>query len=984
MAVSGTEKELATQGNRWKQLEEIFQAAIERPPELRRSFIDEACSGDEFLRSEAERLVTSFEESHDFIEKPAFLNRIESSVQADRITNFHTGATGGLSRDWQAGLAVGRKIHQYELLSLLGAGGMGEVYLARDGQLDRQVALKLLPPHFTSEAVHVRRFGREARAASSLNHPNIITIHEIGEVEDTHFIATEFIEGQTLREKIRGGPLDLNEVVDIALQIASALSAAHSAGIVHRDIKPENIMVRPDGLVKVLDFGLAQPFDSGSSAAAPGDRTTVDARTDSGTLMGTTNYLSPEQVRSVEIDHRTDIFSLGVVLYEMVAGKRPFTGSSVAATFDAILNNEPPAILGRELPAQLVRIINRALEKNRDSRYQTADQLKTDLKRVPRVAGLKLSKAAAAYVLLGAFLLAGLGYLFFRPESKASGAMQQSSEGVFVKQTAGPGLELSPSISSDGTKLVYTSRSSGNWDIYTQPVRQSDSTAFPEPINLTADSSFDDIQPAFSPDGQQIVFRSGREGGGIFIMDAAGRNVRKLADGGHTPIWSRDGTEIIIAHANGQRAMSRTPPPSPLYAVNLESGSRRIITAGDAVQPSCSPNGLRIAFWGMRQGGQRDIWTIPAKGGEPVEVTNDASSDWNPVWSPDGSYLYFASDRDGKMNLWRTPLDERSGQTIGKAEPVKLPGDYVQHFSFSTDGCLMAYVQESTRKNLYQIAFNPIAESVIGQPTPINQGSRLFGSPDISPDGEWLVFINQGEKQEDLFVMRRDGKGLTQITNDTHRDRGARWSPDGKKIAFYSDRSGEYEIWLINPDGSGLEQLTYTPEPNMIFYPLWSPDSQRIQYRMGGSSSFLIEVAKSWAEQRPERLPLFPNANLRFNPWDWSSDGSALAGALAGSQGGSLGIMLYSFQSNQFEKITEFGSAPIWLNDNRRLLFQDQGTLYLTDRRTKGKPAKICSIAPNIFNGFTISADDRSIYFGMDSTESDIWLRVVEDKPQRH
>src|SRR6185436_4578664 len=297
MAVPGTEKErLGTPGDRWQQLEAIFQGAIERSPDLRRSFIDEACAGDELLRSEAERLVTSFEEASDFIEEPAFLNRIEASEQADRITNFHTGATGGLSRDWQAGLAVGRKIHQYELLSLLGSGGMGEVYLARDGQLDRQVALKLLPPHFTTEAAHIRRFGREARAASSLNHPNIITIHEIGEVDDTHFIATEFIEGQTLREKIRSGVLDLNEVVDIALQIASALSAAHSAGIVHRDIKPENIMVRPDGLVKVLDFGLAQPFENEGSSQGPGLQTSLDARTDSGTLMGTTNYLSPEQV----------------------------------------------------------------------------------------------------------------------------------------------------------------------------------------------------------------------------------------------------------------------------------------------------------------------------------------------------------------------------------------------------------------------------------------------------------------------------------------------------------------------------------------------------------------------------------------------------------------------------------------------------------------------------------------------------------------
>lgn len=980
MAVPGTEKErLGTSGIRWQQLEEIFQSAIERPPDLRRSFIEEACAGDEFLTREAQRLVTSFEEASDFIEEPAFLNRIEDSEQADRITNFHTGATGGLPPEWQAGLAVGRKIHQYELLSLLGAGGMGEVYLARDAHLDRPVALKLLPPHFTAEAAHVRRFGREARAASSLNHPNIITIHEIGEVDDTHFIATEFIEGQTLREKIRSGVLDLNQVVDIALQIASALSAAHSAGIVHRDIKPENIMVRPDGLVKVLDFGLAQPFEHEGVSLGPGFQTSLDSRTDSGTLMGTTNYLSPEQVRSVGIDHRTDIFSLGVVLYEMVAGQRPFIGSSVAATFDAILNNEPPPILARELPTQLSRIISRSLKKDLDSRYQTADELKTDLKRFARAAGPSVfSRASAAYVLLGALLLAGLGYMISRPESKAKVSMLQPSEANYVKQTAGPGRELSPSLSPDGTSLVYASRAAGNWDIYIQPVRHSDSSVFPEPDNLTADSSFDDIQPAFSPDGKRIVFRSAREGGGIFVMDVRGEGVRKLADGGHTPVWSRDGTEIIVAQANGQRANLRTPPPSRLYAVNIETGHRRDITAEDAVQPGCSPNGYRIAYWGMRLGGQRDIWTVATKGGGPLEVTNDSSSDWNPVWSPDGGYLYFASDRDGKMNLWRIQIDEQSGQTIGKAEPVKLPGDYVQHFSFSADGRLMAYVQESMRKSLYSIAFNPAAENAIVQPVPIHQGSRLFGDPDISPDGEWLVFTNQGEKQEDLFIMRRDGKGLTQITNDIHRDRGPRWSPDGKKIAFYSDRSGEYEIWLINPDGSGLEQLTFTPEENMIFYPIWSPDSRKIQYRMSASSSYIIEVGKAWEERSLERLPSFVHPMLKFGSWDWSPDGSTLAGVLGGGEIGSRGIMLYSFQTHEFEKITEVGSAPLWLNDNHRLLFHDQGTIYLVDRRTKAKPHKVYSVAPNAISGFTVSPDDRSIYFSMDSTESDIWLRAVE------
>jgi Tol biopolymer transport system component len=210
-------------------------------------------------------------------------------------------------------------------------------------------------------------------------------------------------------------------------------------------------------------------------------------------------------------------------------------------------------------------------------------------------------------------LLAGFGYLVFRPGSEAGVSKPQSSEGSYVKQTAGPRLELSPSLSPNGRRLVYASRAAGNWDIYIQPVRESDSSVFPEPVNLTADSPFDDLQPAFSPDGKQIVFRSGKEGGDVFVMDIDGKGTRKLADAGHTPVWSHDGTEIIVARANGQGVSSRTPPPSELYAVDVATGNRRVMTAGDAVQPNCSPNGHRIAYWGMRQGGREISGRFPQR-----------------------------------------------------------------------------------------------------------------------------------------------------------------------------------------------------------------------------------------------------------------------------------------------------------------------------------------------------------------------------------
>ena len=963
----------AMTSERWQLIDQLFHASLERDASQRAYFLADSCGVDGELKQQIEALLVAYEAADDFIEDPPLAGAISSIAnQTLKQTTQRTGSELSL---------IGRRIAHYEIRSLLGVGGMGEVYLAHDASLDRRIAIKILPPRFMKDHEHVARFEREARAASALNHPNIITIHEVGVHEETHFIATEFVSGQTLREKIAEGKLSVKEAVRITIQVAEALRAAHEAGLVHRDIKPENIMVRPDGLVKVLDFGLAKPSvaaATGSSDLLPFAATT---QTDPAVLMGTLFYLSPEQVLRQEVDHRTDLFSLGVVLYEMVTGGRPFAGTTASATCEAIVNTTPDPINSRpDMPAPLQRIITRALEKNRAVRYQTAEQLKADLTRLERELDPGLWKLragfprAAIYLIVFCVLfLAGLVYLVIHLGSKTTPPKTQVFEGRYIKQTAGPGLEVSPSLSPDGKRLVFASRATGNWDIYIQAVRDSDSSVFPNPVNLTPDSPFDDLQPAFSPDGQQIAFRSGREGGGIFAINTEGGAARKIADSGYTPVWSHDGAEIIFARANGQDVTSRTPPPSALHAVNVGTGEQRVIPAGDAVQPSCSPNGYRISYWGMRQGGQRDIWTVPTRGGNPVEVTNDAASDWNPVWSNDGRHIYFASDRDGKMNLWRVPIDEKSGVTMGKPEAVKLPGDYVQHFGFSKDGQLMTYVQESARKSIYQVAFD-----AHGRAVPIYQGSRLFTSPHISPDGQWLVLSNSGEKQEDLFVMRPDGRDLTQITNDTYRDRGARWSTDGRRIAFFSDRSGQYEIWVINSDGSGLEQLTYTPENRMIFNPIWSPDNQKILYRMRGGSSYVIALGNAGKSRVIEQLPAFDHPQLVFGPWDWSPDGSALAGVVGSGETGSRGIMLYSFETSQFEKVSEFGDAPLWLNDSRRLLFYYKGTIYLVDTRTKSEPRKVYSIAPNGMSGFTISRDNRSIYFSMDSSESDIWLRSVE------
>lgn len=349
---------------RWQQIREVFGSAIERASVERAAFVKEVCAGDEDLRREVESLLASYERDESFLEQPAF-----------RVTDEIESAEGEM-------LSAGQSIGHYEVISLLGEGGMGEVYLARDERLGRRVALKLLPARFITDRERLRRFEREAHAASVLNHPNVCTIHEVGETDEgRHYIVIEYVEGVTLREHIAGGRLSVNEVLDISAQIAAALSAAHDEGIIHRDIKPENVIIRRDGLVKVLDFGLAKltEHQPGVDLEAA-TRAQVTTRT--GLVMGTPRYMSPEQARGIAIDARTDIWSLGCVLYEMVTRRVPFEGETNSDVIVSILEREPPPLVkyAPDVPAELHQIITKALRKDREERYQSTKDLALDLR----------------------------------------------------------------------------------------------------------------------------------------------------------------------------------------------------------------------------------------------------------------------------------------------------------------------------------------------------------------------------------------------------------------------------------------------------------------------------------------------------------------------------------------------------------------------------------------------------------------------------
>ncbi|HET9528912.1 MAG TPA: protein kinase, partial [Blastocatellia bacterium] len=585
---------------REQQLEELFHAALKRKPDERASFLSEACASDPDLRAQVESLISAHESPGSSFDTPAY------------------ETTASMLAEDEAGSHIGRTIGHYEILSLLGKGGMGAVYLAKDARLDRKVALKLLPLQFTANEVRLRRFIREARAASSLNHPNIITIYEIGQDGPAHYIATEYIEGETLRERIARAPIEASEAIDVAAQIAYALAAAHSAGIVHRDIKPENVMARPDGIIKVLDFGLAKLTEQQASNSQRPTRVS----TEPGVVLGTVTYMSPEQARGLEVDARTDIWSLGVVIYEMIAGRAPFSGDTTADVIAAILKSEPQPIaeLAPETPIALQKIIGRVLSKDRKERYQTSDEMLAELRAVKKetefaakldrsdaqatrsfvpATGRLFSPRPALALLLAAAIIAGIWWAYRRQPEAERPSPRPLVDLHSWKSERGE-TTLNARLSHDGKMFAYTS-ARGRWlSIW---VKQTQTEAYPVPV--TRDNT-NNWWPVWSPDDQQLAFISDRGGqNGIWTMPVLGGTPRLLKNiEGPSPDlihWSRDGNRLYYQWRTN------------LYSLDVVSGVITQLTDFDPfkIVPfksfAVSPDENHIAYNDLKDG-QVDIW----------------------------------------------------------------------------------------------------------------------------------------------------------------------------------------------------------------------------------------------------------------------------------------------------------------------------------------------------------------------------------------
>ncbi len=565
----------------------------------------------------------------------------------------------------------------------------------------------------------------------------------------------------------------------------------------------------------------------------------------------------------------------------------------------------------------------------------------------------------------GLLILGGLSAVYFaRWYSGLSGVNWSSADNMQL--TDRQGVEYFPSLSPDGTSFVYAAESESGFDVFHQRVGGRNG------VNLTEDFAGNDTQPAFAPDGQRIAFRSERDGGGIYVMGNLKENLRRVSDFGFHPTWSPDGRFLAVSTFERDRVTVSTRGEHGIWVIDVESGEKREVFRGLASLPSWSAGGKRIAYWyyGNRSG-QSDIATIPATGGDPVPVAEGFGSlNWNPVWSPDGKFLYFVSNRSGSQGFWRVRIDEETGKTLGDPEAVGTPSKFSRHLSFSRDGSRMIYVQSDLQSNIQGVEFDPENLAVIGLPFWITEGDREVSRAELSPDGTRFQTRLIRRTQDDIATVSRDGTDWRDVTNDLAFDRYSRWSPDGRRIAFTSDRSGDSEVWIVDADGTNPTQITSAKELGHIStFPVWSPDGSQILFS-SPSDSYVLSLAESNGERQLTKLPRPENGDL-FVPWDWSPDGKKLGGRFRIP---SSGAGLFFFETGEFKRFSEVEDAvPSWLPDSRHVVFSEENKLILLDTETLQRRDLLISDGGLPRSPF-LSRDGRLLYYVVHKNESDIWM----------
>ena len=866
---------------------------------------------------------------------------------------------------------------------------MGEVHLAEDTELDRRVALKVLPSAVADDAERMARFRREAKAAAAINHPGIVTLHTIEHAEDegggtVHFLTMELVDGETLDARVPAGGTPLAELLELGTQLADAVAAAHAAGITHRDLKPANIMVTAAGRLKILDFGLAR---LGSPASAGGDReaeTAAESITEHGRLLGTPAYMSPEQAEGGTVDHRSDVFAMGVLLYELATGRRPFAGKSPSSVISAILRDEPESLteLRPELPPELARIVRRCLAKQPDERFQTALDVKNELRDLERqlasdaggqsatgsrratTHNAKPRRAILMSVLgLLGLAVATLATLWFRgdgppPADSENGAVTAAAANVGPSRLTGlPGPELFPTLTSDGKALVFAHKEKDHWDVYRQRVGGT------RPIELTADHAGDDTMPAVSPNGERIAFRSERDGGGLFVMGATGESVRRISDFGYDPAWAPDSRRVVFATQPSPVSVTYIGS-SELWVVDIVHGKPERVEGADGAMPAWSPNGHRIAYWTIRVDRRRDVLTIAAGGGEPISVTDNEHICWAPTWSADGRYLYFNEDLGGSRGFSRVAIDERTGRPSGDPEPVVTSsGGWFYYLSIA--GSSGVYTVMNQRTTIHAVDLNRQSAEAVGAPRMLVRDTEDLVVFDVSADGRALLGLSGGDPRQ-LFSVQSDGAARRELA--TGKMFFARWSPNGERLATSWERTGSYEIHIMRHDGSDLRAVTDDPE-GAAGYPVWSPDGRRLVYWNGR-----LDAAMSIDPERDGSSQSFGDAvpgGDGFRPTSWSADGTRLVGEQSGG-----GLAMLHLETGERLEVADSGLQPRFIGEDA-VGYVDDATLWHLDLGSGALSPLLESARPaELDDYFAVGAG--VLYYAQNDREFDIWTVPLE------